>query len=677
MRFLLLIICLPVLSSLQAVGQACQRLGQTPQSAFPVCGSRDLVQASVPLCESGIIPLRFCGRAQPNTDFTDRNPFYYKFTCFKTGTLGFTIVPNNLGDDYDWHIFDVTGRNVSDIYTDGSMEVSGNWSGRPGLTGASAAGTGVFNCGGTGYPTFSSMPVLQEGHEYLLLVSHFTDTQSGYRLSFGGGTAIINDANTGKFTAAGYRCHHNRVAVKLSKKIICNSLAANGSDFEIVGAPANVISAQGVNCNSGFDMDSVVIFLDRPLNPGNYTIRLKRGTDGNTLLDACDNPMAVGESINMTIGVSQPIPFDSIKPVGCRPGRLVVVMPSAVRCNSVAANGSDFRIVNTGAGPAVSVVRANPYCDDELTDSIELVLNTPVILDGSYRIDLVRGNDGNTLISECLVETPLGHSVPFLTSDTVNAAFAYRTRLDCASDTIYLEHDGANNVSRWAWEFEDGTTHGGRTASKVYFKGNFGWKNVRLTVENRQCRDEHFQRINLPNELVAAFTAGATVLCPLDQLRITNESTGNIHTHRWSFGHGPGTLQRTPAPYRYPMSNRIEHYTVRLIVVDNLQCEDTAVHQLMTVPSCRVAVPTAFTPNNDGINDFLYPLNGYKTGDLVFRVFARNGQLVFETRNWQQKWDGRIHGSPAPVGTYAWVLEFTDTELNNRVFQKGVTTLLR
>lgn len=677
MRFLLLVICLPLLSTLQAVGQACPRLGQSPQSAFPVCGSKNLAQASVPLCGGRVIPLGYCGTADPNTDYTDRNPFYYKFTCYQTGTLGFSILPNNLSDDYDWEIFDVTGRNVNDIYSDRSMQICGNWSARAGRTGASAAGRGLFHCAGNAYPNFSEMPVLQAGHEYLLLVSHFTNTQSGYTLSFGGGTAVITDPNTGDFQRSSYRCLHNRVGVKFSKKFQCQSLSANGSEFELVGGAANIIGATGVNCNSGFDMDSVVLQLDRPLNPGNYTIRLKNGADGNTLLDACDNPMAAGKNIILTIDVPQPVPFDSIKPVGCKPDRLMVVLNSAIRCNSVAPNGSDFVIANTGTGPAVSVTHANVFCTDQLTDSIELILNGPVYLDGSYRIDLVRGSDGNTLISECRVETPLGQSVPFLTSDTVDAEFAFRTSLDCASDTIFLEHDGAHNVSRWTWQFDNGTMQSTRAASIVYYKGNFGFKDVRLTVSNRQCLDQHYERINLPNEIVAAFMPSAMVLCPLDLVRFTNESTGNIVTQRWSMGYGPGSQVRTPAPFRYPLSNREETYTVRLIVVDNLQCEDTAVHVLKTVPSCYVAVPTAFTPNFDGINDYLYPLNGYKTADLLFRVFARNGQMVFETRNWQQKWDGRINGSPAPVGTYAWFLEFTDTELNKRVFQKGVTTLLR
>ncbi len=153
MRFLLLVICLPLLSTLRAAGQACPRLGQSPQSAFPVCGTKNLAQSSVPLCAGRVLSLNLCGTVDPDTDYTDRNPFYYKFTCYQSGTLGFTILPNDLADDYDWHVFDVTGRNVNDIFTDRSMQICGNWSAHPGRTGASAAGRGSFIARDSAIPT--------------------------------------------------------------------------------------------------------------------------------------------------------------------------------------------------------------------------------------------------------------------------------------------------------------------------------------------------------------------------------------------------------------------------------------------------------------------------------------------------------------------------------------------
>ncbi|MBO9150748.1 gliding motility-associated C-terminal domain-containing protein [Chitinophaga sp. GCM10012297] len=673
MRFFFLVICPLMLTAHIAAAQACTQIGQTPQSAFPICGTKELKQASVPLCAGRKINMPSCRDAVPPTEFTDRNPFWYKFTCYQAGTLGFTITPNDLSDDYDWQLFDVTGRNLDEVYTNPGIQVAGNWSEIEGLTGANNTGTRLMNCEGRAYPKWSSMPTLQVGHDYLLLVSHFTNTQSGYELAFGGGSAVITDPKPGEFTRAAYRCLNNRITVKFNKLFRCNTLAANGSDFLIAGTNAVVTSAAGVNCGNGFDMDSVVLTLDRPLPAGNYTLQVKTGSDGNTLLDACDNPIAAGRSIAINVPVPQAVPFDRIAPVGCKPDMIRVLLSDAVRCSSVAADGSDFRI--TGTGPAVAVVAAGTKCSGQLTDTIDLLLNGPVYLEGNYRIDLIRGADGNTLISECGVETALGQMVPFTTKDTVNATFNNRVRLDCVYDTIFLHHDGAHGVNTWNWSFEDGDTRTEQSPVKVYTV--FGQKTATLKVSNGVCEAEHTENILLDNTLIAAFTIGTPVLCPLDLATFTNESTGNITGHRWDFGFGPGTRLVTPQPFRFPMTARDQVYQVRLIVTDNLQCEDTAVHTLKTVPSCRVAVPTAFTPNNDGVNDFLYPLNGYKTADLLFRVFARNGQLVFESRNWAQKWDGKINGSPAPVGTYAWVLEYTDTELGERVFQKGVATLLR
>jgi len=88
-------------------------------------------------------------------------------------------------------------------------------------------------------------------------------------------------------------------------------------------------------------------------------------------------------------------------------------------------------------------------------------------------------------------------------------------------------------------------------------------------------------------------------------------------------------------------------------------------------------VPTAFTPNGDGLNDYLYPLNAFKADNLVFQVFNRQGQMLFETHDWRQKWDGRIQGHEAPAGTYAWFLQYTDRDSGHKFFQKGTSILIR
>ena len=132
------------------------------------------------------------------------------------------------------------------------------------------------------------MPVLQQGHVYLLLISHFSDNQSGYKLSFGGGTAVITDPKLPDLQKVKPLCDPSVLTLKLNTKIKCNSLAADGSDFTIVPAAATVVSATGGNCSNSFDMDSVTIVLSNPLPAGNYALVIKKGADFNTLLDNCD-----------------------------------------------------------------------------------------------------------------------------------------------------------------------------------------------------------------------------------------------------------------------------------------------------------------------------------------------------------------------------------------------------
>src|SRR6187455_2689773 len=113
--------------------QACTTLGQTPQTAFPVCGLDTFHQQIVPNCGNIPVPVPGCN----DITYTDLNPFWYKFTCYQTGTLGFLINPVDQNDDYDWQLFDITGRNPNDVYTDRSLFVAANWSGNTGKTGAS------------------------------------------------------------------------------------------------------------------------------------------------------------------------------------------------------------------------------------------------------------------------------------------------------------------------------------------------------------------------------------------------------------------------------------------------------------------------------------------------------------------------------------------------------------
>ncbi len=132
----------------------------------------------------------------------EQNDVWYTFTAWGTGYVGFTITPMVGTDDYDWAVFDITTGGCSSIATDPNAEVSCNFSGNlgcGGVTGATGQTTG--SCGGQNEPYF----LTSVGHTYVINVSNFTGSASGYTIQFVGNVtgnlaymtgAFYNDANT-------------------------------------------------------------------------------------------------------------------------------------------------------------------------------------------------------------------------------------------------------------------------------------------------------------------------------------------------------------------------------------------------------------------------------------------------------------------------------------------------
>lgn len=671
---LLRTLLIPVLlcSAGQAFAQPpCTTLGQTPLTAFPVCGTTVFRQSTVPLCRNGDMVVPGC----PTTDgYGDKNPFYYKFTCYVAGTLGFRITPLAADEDYDWQLFDITGRPLASIYTDASAVVAGNWSGTFGPTGASASGSTTLQCASVpanNTPSFAFWPTLIAGHEYLLMISHFTDGQSGYDLSFGGGTAVITDPKIPAMESVKPDCDGRTLTLKLNKKVKCNSLTGNGSEFSILPAVSTVISAVPDSCAFGFDFDEVVITLASPLPNGNYQLVINPGSDGNTLVDNCDNLIPSGQLVDFYYAIPQPIFADSIGKPGCAPDSVKIYFPKKIICNTISANGSDFTV--SGPSP-VTVVSAGGNCINNKTDYVVVRFASPIQVGGTYNLTLKAGDDGTVIIDECGIETPV-HTLPFVTADTVNAGFTYSGKLGCRGDTLTFLHNGAHQVNSWNWVFNNGSPI--TTQSHTIIWPATSTNTVQLIVSNGVCRDTANETIILDNEVKADFSMD-NVICPEDGLQVTNNSSGQIDAWLWRYDVIGTSNLENPPPFLFPTLNREAYYTVKLNVYNSvLNCTDSARKTLTVLDFCRIEVPTAFTPNNDGLNDYFRPHNALKALNYDFKVYNRWGQLVFQSRDWREKWDGRINGVLQNTGVFVWMLSYQHRDTKQPVFKKGTVTLIR
>lgn len=92
-----------------------------------------------------------------------------------------------------------------------------------------------------------------------------------------------------------------------------------------------------------------------------------------------------------------------------------------------------------------------------------------------------------------------------------------------------------------------------------------------------------------------------------------------------------------------------------LVVEDEKGCRDTAMRKLKIKPEFTFYAPNAFTPNHDGINDVFLPKGlGWNIARYTLSIFDRWGEHIFETRQYDQGWDGNVKGRPAQNGIYTW-----------------------
>lgn len=652
--------------------QTCSALGQTPSTAFPVCGTTTFQQTTVPICSTHTLYVPGC--AGDGASYQDKNPYWYTFTCYSSGTLGFLITPNNLSDDYDWQLYDITGHNPNDVFTDTSLVVTGNWSGTYGVTGASPTGVPYIQCASNppdNLPTFSSMPQLIVGHVYLLLISHYTDSQSGYSLSFSGGTAVITDPLMPHMLSVVPDCNGKILTLKLNKQIKCSTLSNDGSEFTVSPALATATSAVAPLCSASFDMDSVIITLNNPLPSGSYQLVMNTGTDGNTLLDDCGNSIPVGETIDFQYTIPQPILADSVGQVGCAPDSILLYYPKKINCPSITPSGSDFAV----SGPTpVNIVAAYGNCVNDETDYIILKFAAPIYTGGTYTVTIQPGLDGSPIYDVC-GQPILPQTLTFTTVDTVSAQFTYTADLGCRNNVLTFMHDGAHNVNQWNWTFNNAGQASTQTA--VYTFPASSSNTVKLEVSNGVCSDSTTETIAFNNEVKADFDM-PSILCPEDPLTVTDKSTGIVNTWNWKFDViGSSSLQNPPPQY-FPNTNQETYYNIQLIVSNTaINCSDTAKKYLRVLNNCYIGVPSAFTPNGDGLNDYFSPHNALKADNLDFKVYNRWGQMVFHSNNWQQRWDGTLNGVPQPPDVYVWMLSYTNHDTGRPVFQKGTVMLIR
>ena len=97
--------------------------------------------------------------------------------------------------------------------------------------------------------------------------------------------------------------------------------------------------------------------------------------------------------------------------------------------------------------------------------------------------------------------------------------------------------------------------------------------------------------------------------------------------------------------------------------------------RICTVPTEIITVPNVFTPNNDLLNDFFRPVLSFTPIDYHLVISDRQGNILFETRDYHAEWDGSQNGDPQPQGVCLWFLKVT-TPSGKSISKTGTITII-
>ena len=139
-------------------------------------------------------------------------------------------------------------------------------------------------------------------------------------------------------------------------------------------------------------------------------------------------------------------------------------------------------------------------------------------------------------------------------------------------------------------------------------------------------------------------------------------------------------LMNVPVSYLWQDGNTGPSYTVTKAGTYALTatgtCGSYTDSVTITMGTCNLYMPNAFTPNGDGLNDLFRVKYVFPIKSFVLRIYDRFGEKVFESGDIHKGWDGTFKGEPALAGAYVWTITLVSAEGKPET-GKGVVTLVR
>jgi gliding motility-associated-like protein len=221
-------------------------------------------------------------------------------------------------------------------------------------------------------------------------------------------------------------------------------------------------------------------------------------------------------------------------------------------------------------------------------------------------------------------------------------------------------------MSKIVWDFGDGTGDTSFYPRHVY--SDTGTYNVTATYHYYTCDSVRVQSstVHINNVIKDFIHTRDTTLCLLNPVRINIIAKND--SLRWNDGSIDSVRLLSDAGSYYVVAYQQCGSSIDTIDINTIDCDTN------TTNTC-VAIPTAYTPNNDGLNDTWKPIiqntceSQIQSYNLL--VFNRWGAVVFNTNSKTESWLGTNN----EIGTYVYYIEY---KIDNTIYKKqGTVSLIR
>lgn len=237
---------------------------------------------------------------------------------------------------------------------------------------------------------------------------------------------------------------------------------------------------------------------------------------------------------------------------------------------------------------------------------------------------------------------------PLVTADAIPATSI------CLTQSIELSVEPQSTRYSYSWSGPAGFTSGLRRPFIRYaLPVNEGVYSVTLTDNLTGCTGSDTTYITVGNDSLTLKNVTPNQTIKYGNSIQLNADSGTLYT--WS----PDDGSLDNPNINNPIATPKEKTTYTVYATGRTGCIDTASVTIDVEHDDQLLIPTAFTPNGDGLNDIFRIRSTEFARVTDLSIFNRWGELVFHSSDGSGTgWDGTFNGQPAPSGTYAFMVIF-------------------